>query len=130
MLDHRNTDPGLTNYHRPLIVFAQAAVPTEPRKGPLNDPPLRHYNEPLGARWPFDDLQEPQPPAVQPRHQPVAHVNTVSVNGLQTWKPPPDTIEDQLGTVIVLHTRRGHNDRQQQAQCVHQQMSFASRDLL
>jgi hypothetical protein len=46
--NHRHLDERLAGLHLPLVVSAQAPIPTEPPESPLHDPPLRQDLEALG----------------------------------------------------------------------------------
>src|ERR1700735_3953446 len=130
MLYHRNMYPSLTHLGRPLIVFAQTAAATQPGEGPLDDPTLRYQDEAFGTRRPFDDLQEPQPVAENPGHQPVTHIDAVGVNRLHPGERSAALIEDQLAPVVVLHVGRRNHNGQHQTQSIYHQMPLPTGDFL
>ena len=98
-IDHGHIDPGFRSVRPGLVVFAEAAVPSQPGESPLHDPALGQHGEALGL-WVFThDVQRPggvfRPPrfaGLRRTHcQPTAgagrEINRPSAAG-PVWLPP------------------------------------------
>jgi hypothetical protein len=112
-----------------LVILAQAAVSSEPRKRSLDDPTLGQNYEPRYVVVASDDLQNP--PAQFPR--PFDQLTCITAVGPDQFQPTEVAFEQgqhELGSVAVLNVGRMDHDRQHQAQRVYDDMTLAAIDLL
>ncbi len=90
---------------------------------------MRKYLEASHVVASPDNFQYPPATLVNPVNQ-HARISAVSPDQLETFELPLQPAQHHLGTVAVLHVGRVNDDRQEQSQCVYDNMALATLDLL
>ncbi len=120
---------GLATLGERLVIFAQAAIPSEPREGAFDDPAFGQHDKSRQIVVAFDDLQNPSTQSAGPLDQ-LTDIAPVGPDQTQAWKQTTKFSQHELGTVAVLDIGSVHHHRQHQAQRIYDNMTFASLDLL
>ena len=112
-----------------LEVARQAAVAADPSDRALDDPALRQHDEfvPVAAAH---DLDLPGAGAGGGGGHPRPLIAGIADDALDEREQTSHLAQQWLGSIAVLHMRRLHDDAEQQAQRVGQQMALAACDLL
>ena len=108
------------------VAFAEASVCAEPRKGPFDDPPVAHGDERVTRRV-LDDLDD-EAKARSALVEPL--VAGIAAHDPEHRVLQPRATQELVASSDVRHIRRRHQHRDQQPQRVHQNMAFATADLL
>jgi hypothetical protein len=130
-----DADHGETNERRggsciALKVACKAPIVTDPGEGSLNEPPFGQDDKAMQFVA-FDDLQ---PPGAGPGDgggglgSLVAGIGEDAFDEREQASRAP--VEDEQGTIAILHVGRMNDDVQQEAERVDENMPFAARDLL
>jgi hypothetical protein len=130
-MDHAYPNQRFARLGEVLVIFTQAAVAVEPPQGPLDTPPFRAHRKPLGALGPLNNLQTygvMHPQRLDPRDQ-LARIRLLGPDHPQTRDFVSENRQHGVGPVTVLHTRRGDDDGQDQAERVDEEMPLAAFDL-
>ena len=128
-MDHGQVDDRFAAFGERLVVFAQPTITPEPGKGSLDDPTLGQNLEAGHIVAAFDDLQYPVAHFLGPLDQ-FAGVAPVGPDQLELGELPDQFGQHQLGPIAVLDIGGMHNDDQEQAHRVYDDVSLASLDLL
>jgi hypothetical protein len=125
---HGKVDVGATAGDGRLVFAAEQAVAAQPAECPFHDPAVRKYFESLDVVAAFHDFQFP-PECLSCCVNQFAGVAAV---GPDEFEPcfSSSLLEHQLRSVTVLNTGGGDDHRDQQSQCIDQNMSFTSFDFL
>jgi len=121
-IDHGNTYHGFTALNQRLIVFGEPSVFTEPSERSLNDPSLGKDDK-LARVCTFDDFDDPAVPADRPVHK----LSGITAVGPDHFKAPPsrtELLDQQLAAVTVLNVGRVNDQREDQAECVNDDMAL------
>jgi hypothetical protein len=127
--DHGEADEGGGLAGVALVVAGEAAATADPGQGPLDDPALGQDHEAVSVAA-ADDLQLPRPGSGDGGLHFRALIAGVADDPLDEGEAPPGLAQQPLGTVAILDAGRMDNHRQQQAECVGQDMALAAEDLL
>ena len=128
--DHGETNEGRGGSRIALEVARQAPIVTDPGKCAFNNPTLGHDDEAMQFVA-FDDLQ---PPGAGPGDgvsglgSLVAGIGEDAFDEREQASRAP--VEDERGTIAILHVGRMNDDVQQEAERVDENMPLAARDLL
>ncbi len=128
-MNHRDLDKGLAVLHVFFVIFGQPATPTQPTKGSLDNPPTWQDVKASSVIAAFDDLKRP----LAERLQPLDKFSCVAAVGPGERKAGIlsfDLLKHQLRTVTVLDIRGMHNDGKDQANRVHENVTFSALYLL
>ncbi len=128
-MDHGQVNDCFAAVRERLVVLAQTTIPTEPRKRAFDDPTLGQNLEAGHIVAAFDDLQDPVAQFLCPLDQ-FPGVAPVGPNQLEPGELPDQFGQHQLGPIAILDVGRVHDDRQEQAQGVYDDVPLASLDLL
>ena len=128
-MNHRDMHPSLGRLKECFIVFAQAAVPTQPSQRSFNYPPFGKHLKLMAVSRTFNDLQHPARMGLHPVNQ-LPSVSGIAPDQLEPRKLPYQFLQDQLGPISVLDISRMDHDSRQQSYGVYDDMPFASLDLL
>ena len=102
----------------------------DPGKRSLDDPAFAKYEETMQFIAP-DDLKLPSACLGDGGRRLRPLVAGISEDTLDEGEQAPRTsIEDEPGAIAILYSGRMHDDVQQQAERIDQDMPFATRDLL
>src|SRR4051812_3770969 len=82
-MNHCHPNHGFTRLRIPLVILAEATIPTQPAEGPLHHPTLRHDLEPLLLVAPLGDRQFPPAFRPHPVDQPLLLIDPVRPHHLQ-----------------------------------------------
>ena len=118
---------------RILVVLGQTAELGEPAEGALDDPALGQDGKAMLVHIAaFDHLQVQSTAGQQlldPGHQ-GSGVTSIDEDAAQPAEAFQEHRQNQFGSVAVLEGRRMHHHVQDQTQRIHQEVSFASQNLL
>jgi len=115
-----------------FIVAHQATLLDEPVEGAFNDPAPVQDLESLSVLGSLDDVEvqtTPRPQRLDPGHQ-ASGIAGVGPDLGQAPIPPDTAAQQGLGPIPILFVRRAHIDAQEQPKQIHQDVPFASADLL
>jgi len=102
-----------------LEVACKTATAGQPRERPLDDPALRQHDEAAGSLGALDDVQPPATTAAGRISGAWPLVSGIGEDGEDEGEQRPRAvIQHQRGTVAVLDVGRVHDDGQQQAERV------------
>lgn len=112
-----------------LVVARQTSATADPCQSALDDPALwqHHKTVPVAAT---DDLQFPRPGSGDSGFHFRALIAGVADDPLDEREAPPSLAQQPFRTVAILHACRMDNHRDQQAECVSQDMALAAEYLL
>jgi hypothetical protein len=127
-IDHGNEDHAFTAFGQCLVVLRQSAVFAEPREGTFHDPALRQHHELAYGRT-LHDLHEATEPTTDPVHE-LPSIAPIRENQLQSSEPGAQLLDQELAAVAVLDVGGMYDQGDDQAERVHDQMTFAAFDLL
>ena len=128
-MSHSYVDPSLGCFRQRLIVLAQPAAPSQPRKCSLNHPSARQYVELVAIPGTPHDFKRPSRQLPHPLDQ-FSRVARVSPDQSHTLKPTFQLAYDQLRAVSVLNIGRMRHHVQQQPRGVHYDVSLSTIYLL
>lgn len=111
-------------------VLCEAAAPSQPGEGALDDPAAREDFEALGLIGTLDDLDYPVPGFGECRSELVTGVTTISEDMAQPREALANPFEHVDGAIPVLNIGSVHEDGDQKAGSVGQDMTLAAFDLL
>jgi len=120
---------GLAAFRQRLVVFAQAAVSSEPGESAFHDPPLGQNHEARKVVAAPDDFQNPPAQLPRPLDQ-LTGIAAVGPDQLQPGEPDLEQRQHQLGPVAVLDVGRMHYHGQHQPQRVYDDVTLAAIDFL
>src|SRR5262245_7928110 len=123
---HREVDPRLAAGRVALVVLAQPAVPPEPPERPLDDPPLRQVDVPLGPDRAEDGRERPPEGGGHPIDD--GRIRPVGPDHRQP-RERGQAGEDGPGPVPVLHAGRQDRQPPDQAERVNDDVPLAAGDL-
>jgi hypothetical protein len=128
--DHGETNEGRGGSRIALEVARQAPIVTDPGEGSLNDPPFGQDDEAMQ----FIALDDLQPPGAGLGDGGRGFGSLVAGIGEDAFdereQAPGAPIENEQGTIAILHVGRMDDDVQKEAERVDENMPFAARDLL
>ena len=126
-IDHRVTRCGIA-----FVVLAVPPVAPQPTEGSLHDPTLWQHNESFDLCWSQYGLQQPSKGLLHTLGQVVPVVSAVGKDHLQPVESGLQSAknrQNQYDSVVILDIRRMDDDRQDQPERIHNDMSLASVDL-
>jgi hypothetical protein len=128
--DHSETNERRGGSCIALEVAREAPIVTDPCEGSLNDPPFGQDDEAMQFIA-LDDLQRPGAGLGDGGGGFGSLVAGIGEDAFdereQALRAP---VEDERGTITILHVGRMNDDVQQEAERVDENMPFAARDLL
>lgn len=128
--DHGEADEGGGGAGVSLEVARQAAITADPCEGALDDPTLGQHHE-LVRFVALDDLDHPTPRAGGGFCHARALITGIGEDALDEGKETSSArIEDQARAVAILNVGGMHDDIQEKAERVDENMPLAARDLL
>jgi len=127
-IDHSNADHGLTAYGERFVVFGQSAVPTQPGERPFHNPSFGQNLKGVYGRA-LDDLNNPAIPPGRPIHE-APGIAAVGEDEFQSLESSSQAFHQQLAAIAVLDVGGVHDQGQDQAQRVDEQMPLAPPDFL
>ncbi len=122
-IDHGHINPGFGGVRPGLVVFAEAAVASQPGESPLHDPALGQHREALGLRVFTHDVQRPGGGFRHPGLQ-GSGVPAVGPQQAQVGKQARHPLQDQFSSIPVLDIRGVHHHGPQPALRVHYDVAF------
>jgi hypothetical protein len=128
-INHGDQNHGFAIFWQQFVVFAQAAIPVEPRESPFHDPAFRQHDKAGQVIRPFDDLQGPMIRHLDPLDQ-LAGITPVGPDQPQTAEALAQAVQHQSGTVAILNISGMHHSHENQPQGIDEQMPLAAQDLL
>src|SRR4051795_9871380 len=102
-MNHCHSNHSLTRLRKPLVILAEATIPSQPTEGSLDHPPLRHHLESLLLVTPLGDHQLPSTLRPHPVDQPPLLIDPICPDDLQPRAPILDAPQHRLGPVVILH---------------------------
>ncbi len=127
-IDHGDTDHGFARFGEGFIVFRQAAVFSKPCKGSFHNPPLGKDDKLVRVRS-FNDFNDPTIPAHRPVHKP-SGITAITPDDFEAPPSRTQLFDQQLTTVTVLDVGRVHDQGENQAERVNNDMTLASKRFL
>jgi hypothetical protein len=127
-IDHGNAYHGLTAFGECFVVFGQSAVPTQPGERSFHDPSLGQNFKGVHCSA-LDDLNDPAIPPGRPVHE-ASGIPAVGEDEFQSPESSSQALHQQLAAIAVLDVGGVHDQGQDQAQRVDQQMPLAPLDFL
>jgi len=128
--DHGETNEGRGGSRIALEVARQAPIVTDPGEGSLDDPAFGQDDEAMQ----FVALDDLQRPGASPGDGGSGLGSLVAGIGEDAFDEREQTarapVEDEQGTIAILHVGRMNDDVQQEAERVDENMPLAARDLL
>ncbi len=130
-----DADHGETNERRggsciALEVTREASIVTDPGEGSLNDPPFGQDDEAMQFIA-LDDLQRPGAGLGDGGRGFGSLVAGIGEDAFDEREQAPRApVENEQGTIAILHVGRMNDDVQQETERVDENMPFAARDLL
>ncbi len=127
-IDHGDTDHGFAGFGEGFIVFRQAAVFSKPCECSFHNPSLGYDDKFVSIRS-FDDVNNPAMPAHRPVHKP----SGITAIGPDDFEAPPSRtqlFDQQFAAVPVLHIGRVHDQGENQAERVNNDMTLATQRFL
>ena len=128
-VDHGHVDEILAGLGEEFIVLAEAAVTTEPRERPLDDPSVRQKLEALGRIAALDDFQIPPGELLDPLYQ-RSRVAAVGPEFFHPRTTEPNLLDHLLGSVAILHVGGVNHHADDQAERVDNDVALAALDFL
>ena len=122
-MDHSDVNPSLRTFRQRLIVFAKPPVAPQPCKGALNHPSARQYSKFACPRT-FDNLNNPAANLISPINR-FTSISCISPYKLQARKATCQSLEYQLGAMIVLNVGRMDNYCQQQPHSINDDVELS-----
>jgi hypothetical protein len=127
--DHGETNEGSNGCGVTFEIASQAAIAADPGKGAFHNPSLGQDLE-AGRIRSLHDLQPPCSCAPGDERHLRACVSAISKDALDERKHLSRPTQQEEGSISVLNISRMHNDAQQEAQRVDQDVPLAAFDLL
>jgi hypothetical protein len=127
--DHSEADEGGDGWCVAFEVASQAAVATDPRERPLDNPSFGQHLESSGIRS-LDDLQSPGTGAPHGHSHLASRVSAISEYAFNERKQASRPPQQMESTITVLNVSGMNDDVQQEAQRVDQDVPLATLDLL
>lgn len=124
-MNHRDLNKGLAVLHVFFVIFGQPATSTQPTKGSLDNPPTRQDVKASSVIAAFDDLKRPSAECLQPWDE-FSPVATVGPDERKAGILSFGLLKHQLRTVTILDIRGMYNDGKDQANCVHENVTFST----
>jgi hypothetical protein len=128
--DHRNANECLAGIGTKLVVLGETALKAQPPEGAFDDPTPREQLESFDVVGPFHDLHAQTACSAEIRH-PVKQGTRVAAVGPDESKAHERVSEDrkhELGSVAILDVGSVHNDAEDEAEGVDDQVTLASTD--
>ena len=132
-VDHGDVDHRLAGGGVAFVVFAVAAIATQPGEGPLDDPAFGQHDESLDLGWPKHGLDQPSVTTGHSGRKLVAAVGDVGEDHRQSAKPRSRAVQrpqDEERPVVILNACRMDDDGEDQAQGVDHDVPLAAGDFL
>lgn len=127
-IDHRDEDHGFAAVGESLVVLRQSPVSSEPREGAFDDPSLGKHDE-FPHFGSLHDLDRAAIPSRSPTHEP-ACIATIGEDDLQPPKTRAQLFDEKLAAIAVLNIGGMNDQRQDQAERVHDDVALAAMRLL
>jgi hypothetical protein len=127
--DHGDLNHRFTILDEFLVIFAESPTMPKPCERAFHDPASGQHLETDLVLQLADDLQHPATPPIQPFDQ-LPGVPSIGPHQRNRRKQRGRLEEQQLGSITILNRGRMHHDRQQQPQCIYQDMTLATVDFL
>jgi YD repeat-containing protein len=127
--DHCDVDHAFSAVGQLLIVLAVPPTPADPCERALDDPPLGQHRKPMRLIGPLDDPHSPPAPT-QGEVDQRAGVPAVGEDRGQAGELADQVPQHEPGRHAILQARRMHQDDQQQAELVDDDVPLAAVDLL
>lgn len=127
--DHCKADEGGDGGGIALEVSRKATVAADPGEGALYDPPLRQNRE-AASSGALYDLQFPGSGAPDDARHLASGIAAIGENAFDEREQPPRPAQQAQPAVTILNVGRMHDDIQQEAHRVDQDVPLATFDLL
>ena len=128
--DHGETDKGGGGSRVALEVAREASIAADPRQGSFDDPTFGQNDEAVQLVA-LDDLQLPGAALCDGARRLHALIARIGEDALDEREEAARAlVENKLRAIAILHVGRMHDDIQQEAERVDENMPFAARDLL
>jgi len=127
-VNHGDQNHGFTVFRQEVVVFAQAAVPIEPRESPFHDPAFRQHDKAGQVIRSFDDLQGPMVRCLDPLDQ-LAGIAPVGPDQPQAAEALAQAVQHQPGAIAILNIACVYHGHENQTQGIDEQMALAAQDL-
>jgi len=128
-VNHGKLNHGFAANGKRLIVFAQAAILSQPGERSFDHPSSGQHRKTFNVLTAFDNLQDPATEISSPVNE-LACVSTISPNQRQTTETTRQFTQNQLGTVAILNTGCMHDHSHHKTQRINHQMPFSARYFL
>jgi hypothetical protein len=128
-MDHSHVNHRFAAFRQRFVVLAQTTIAAEPGKGSFDDPTFGQNLETGDVVAALDDLQDPVAQFSGPLDQ-FAGIPPIGPDQLQPREFPDQFGQHQLGPVAVLDIGGMHDEGQDQAQGVYDDVPLATLDLL
>ena len=128
-INHSNLYHGFTAVCQRLIVLAQAAVFSQPRKSTFYHPSTWQNDKSLNVIAPFNNLQNPMTKICRPINQ-FAGISAIGPDQHQATKATEQFRQNQFGAITILNIGRMDDHGHHQTQRIYHQMAFSARYFL